>query len=326
MNDTIFRTILVATDLTEASDAVLRAAASLAALANAELHVVHACELPMLPYTRTSYDTPSLQESLHEKRRALGEQLARAVGAARGPASQQVVLGSPARVILDRAREIEADLLVLGPHRPRPFGTFGLGTTADRVIRVATAPCLIVRGELSLPLRRVLVPLDLSDPSRGALDLALSWAVRLEDPARASVVPDVEVTVAHVIPLVFDTETFSVDREVLQPELAREIQGAIVRTETATRVSVREEIVWGDLPADEIVRLAEEERTDLVVLATHGHGAVLRALIGSVASHVARRAPCSVLLVPPSRWDADEPSVDAWAQVARAFTPPVPVI
>ncbi|HEV2132107.1 MAG TPA: universal stress protein, partial [Longimicrobiaceae bacterium] len=57
------------------------------------------------------------------------------------------------------------------------------------------------------------------------------------------------------------------------------------------------------------------------VIATHGYGALLRALIGSVASHVARRAPCSVLLVPPNRWAADEPTVDAWAGVARGFVP-----
>jgi nucleotide-binding universal stress UspA family protein len=40
------------------------------------------------------------------------------------------------------------------------------------------------------------------------------------------------------------------------------------------------------------------------VLATHGYGAVRRALIGSVASHVVRAAPCSVLLVPPALWGA----------------------
>ena len=46
-----------------------------------------------------------------------------------------------------------------------------------------------------------------------------------------------------------------------------------------------------------IVRAAEEEPTDLVVLGSHGRSAVARFLLGSVAERVARHAPCSVLLV-----------------------------
>jgi nucleotide-binding universal stress UspA family protein len=69
---------------------------------------------------------------------------------------------------------------------------------------------------------------------------------------------------------------------------------------------VREELLWGEPPAEEIVRYAEDNRADLIVLGTHGYGAVRRAVIGSVASEVARRASCAVLLVPPQAWDGIE--------------------
>jgi len=50
-------------------------------------------------------------------------------------------------------------------------------------------------------------------------------------------------------------------------------------------------------PAAEILRAAEERPTDLIVLGSHGHSAVARFLLGSVAERVARHAPCAVLLV-----------------------------
>ena len=89
---------------------------------------------------------------------------------------------------------------------------------------------------------------------------------------------------------------------MIAPELRREAEAAIERADTKAIVHVREEVRWGNTPADEILTMAEEEKVDLLVLATHGRGAVQRALIGSVASGVARRATCPVLLVPPTLW------------------------
>jgi nucleotide-binding universal stress UspA family protein len=52
--------------------------------------------------------------------------------------------------------------------------------------------------------------------------------------------------------------------------------------------------------AKAIIARARTVQADLVVLATRGQGALERALLGSVASGVARRARCPVLLVPPT--------------------------
>ena len=62
------------------------------------------------------------------------------------------------------------------------------------------------------------------------------------------------------------------------------------------------EVLQGDLVAKRIIQFAERADADLVVLGTHGYGAVKRALVGGVASAVAREAQCAVLLVPPALW------------------------
>jgi nucleotide-binding universal stress UspA family protein len=65
------------------------------------------------------------------------------------------------------------------------------------------------------------------------------------------------------------------------------------------RPQTRLEVTRGD-PATEILRIAAEQRVDLIAMATHGRGALARWVFGSVADRVARSSPVPVLLVRPS--------------------------
>ncbi|MEW6223131.1 MAG: universal stress protein [Chloroflexota bacterium] len=58
-------------------------------------------------------------------------------------------------------------------------------------------------------------------------------------------------------------------------------------------------LVWDGDPGDMIVSAAEAERADMVIVGSHGRGAVGRLFIGSVSEHVVRHAPCPVLVVRP---------------------------
>lgn len=68
-------------------------------------------------------------------------------------------------------------------------------------------------------------------------------------------------------------------------------------------VPYEHKLVVGD-PAGEIVRVAEEEGVDLIVMGTHGRTGLRRLLMGSVAEAVLRRSPCPVFTL-------KEPQVDA---------------
>jgi len=58
-------------------------------------------------------------------------------------------------------------------------------------------------------------------------------------------------------------------------------------------------LVWTGDPGDMIVEAAEAERVDMVLVGSHGRGAVGRFFLGSVSEHVVRHAPCPVLVVRP---------------------------
>jgi nucleotide-binding universal stress UspA family protein len=296
--------ILVATDLTEDSDPVLQTAAALAAITGAQLHLLHAFEFEYTPYAKGNQPGPTFQARIAEAEQALDAQIKRTVRNNLPVASKEIIIYIAFKAIRERARAVAADLIVLGRHRHRTVGDSFLGGTADRVIRSVDVPCLIVHTDtLTLPLRRVVVPIDLSAPAIGALDVALTWT--------GSFAPkqEPELIVLHVIPRVFSSADVPLDDAVIGDELKRQTDAARMRTGIGNGPRLREELRWGDSATDEITKFAETEQADLVIMGTHGHGAFKRALIGSVASGVARSASCPVLLVPPSLW-ATESSDD----------------
>lgn len=300
MADPSMRSILAATDLSPACDPVLRAAGALARTTGAALHVIHALDFPPSPYLDARRDSDSFPGLLHAARDTLDGQLDRTLPAGIRAASARVEIYAAHRAVAQYARAVMADLVVIGPHTHEGLEAGVLGSTADRLIRTLEVPCLVLRGELMLPLRRVLVPVDLSRAARPALEVAVRWSRALGHPHAAGRRTD--VVALHVVPRLAGAPDPRFQRVVVEPGLGAELESALGGAGAPPNVTVREEVLWGDRPADEIVGYARREWMDLVVLATHGHGALVRALIGSTASSVARRAPCPVLLVPPRLW------------------------
>ena len=139
-----------------------------------------------------------------------------------------------------------------------------------------------------ITLRRILVPTDFSETSAAALsygtELARHFAARLfclhvaEHPGVAQTDDPIGI---------FETTQNAAHdrlRQLLTEEALKELQ-----PDCAMRI--------GANPADEIVRYAPEHAVDLIVIGTHGRGGMMRAVLGSVAEKVVRRASCPVLTV-----------------------------
>lgn len=288
-------TVLVASDLSDGSDEIVRSAAALASVAGAALRVLHALELDAAPYVETAGLDASFPRRIERVERQLDEQIQRVAGD-RVPVTGRVVLDTVHRALLAEAESAGADVIVLGPHRKRPVADGVLGSTADRVIRSSTVPSLVLRGDLTLPLRRVVTPLDMSEPGRKAVSVAAAWLRALGQNG--------ELHVVHVVPRVFTSAEFSIDIDGIRAALHEQV-GAAIGTESEG-MTVTDEVVWGERVADDIIRYADDRDADLVVLATHGQGAFKRLLIGSVAADVVRHASGPVLLVPPAMWRDDD--------------------
>jgi nucleotide-binding universal stress UspA family protein len=264
--------VLVATDLGETSRPALRTGARLALLAEAELHLVYAAN------PATAHDPHTLRE-----------QLRLAAPDAPEPASFHVSPGDPSPAIIERAGQIGADAIILGPHRRGAAATGEMGSTAASVVRGARCPCLVVATELRLPLERVLVPIDRSEIAEGALLVALSWATALR--RRHG---NAQVTALHVSPGPGDPATGQ--------RVQEEVERVRARAGGSPHAAIRVVVEPNPDPAAEILRRAAEEAVDLVVMGTRG-AAGAESGFGSVSAAVARAATRPLLLVPPTTWE-----------------------
>jgi nucleotide-binding universal stress UspA family protein len=197
---------------------------------------------------------------------------------------------------------MSADLLIMGTHGRSGFERLVLGSVTEKVLRRAACPVLTVpRGVpdvVPVPpvlFKRIVCAIDFSSCSMHALNYAMSLAQEA----------DAHLTVVHVIELPPD-----VPREVHENVLAgpRSLREYIALAEEDRRARLKDAIpdsvrayctvdtvLATGKPYREILRIAEEQKADLLVIGIHGRGAIDRLLFGSTAQHLVRQASCPVL-------------------------------
>ena len=143
-------------------------------------------------------------------------------------------------------------------------------------------------GQESAPFwKRILVPVDFSDLSKGAIKIAVCLAKQY----------DAKITLLHVVQLSGATsiETGTAAYEVM--DLAQKYLDQIAVEIPATLVGQKVVCFSGEGVSQKIVEMAGEVSSDLIVLATHAHGFIKRLLLGSTVERINRHAPCPVLVV-----------------------------
>jgi nucleotide-binding universal stress UspA family protein len=231
-------------------------------------------------------------------RALVATQLERMAAAEQVPGVQLATLVTEApevyREILVQAERMQSDVIVLGTHGRSGFERLFLGSTAEKVLRKARCPVMTVPPKAPdamppgpIPLTRILCAVDFSDSSKIALDYAMSLARE----SKAA------LTLAHVIetrPLYYD----------FSPPIAIDLTAWIEEARTRLRAMVPDavrsscsvtEVAREGTSYREILSLATELDTDLIVLGVRGRGAVDLFFFGSTTHHVIREARCAVL-------------------------------
>jgi nucleotide-binding universal stress UspA family protein len=202
------------------------------------------------------------------------------------------------REILQAADQMKPDLIVMGTHGRSGFQHVMLGSVAEKVLHQARYPVLTVPRKTPdavpmgpLPFARVLCGIDFSECSLTALRHAIALAS--EAGARLDV-----LSVVQLIPMY---ETLS-GVPLYYPGLLGDLKADIgkrlnsVVADAAPEMSVERFVTVGS-PHREIVRMAGERHTDLIVLGAHSHTAIDYMFFGSTTNHVVRRASCPVLTI-----------------------------
>ncbi len=256
-----FRRILCPINFSDGSRRTVEGASVLARMYNAELRLFH-----VVPDGTRTCDADSLIGALFDLARTLPE---------RTRVSAAVAFGDPSQEIIQHARLMRADLVVLGSERQSGPADVRRTIVADVVTHTA-CPVLHVRPD-SLP--------SPADGARGYTEIVCcvddaSGATSADAYARA-LAPDADarVTLLNVVEPDEDSES------------ERDVAHSVDQHQRAVHISLI------GSPGPEIVALARQIRADLIVIGAQDETSPTGRL-GSTAAHVIVNAPCPVLITP----------------------------
>jgi nucleotide-binding universal stress UspA family protein len=251
------------------------------------------------------------------------EETAQAVGRT---VEMRLEQGHPAERIVGVAREIGADLTVLGSHGEAGVAAWTLGSTVQQVLSVTRGSVLLARSgasvsSVAIP-KRILVPLDGSLRTESVLPTA----------ARIANTFGAEVLLVHVVQEPVASSVLSSDEDL---ELAKDL-AARLEARAASYLDIMHDRLVNEVPAVRtlVVRHANErqglldisqrEQIDLVVLSAHGVACDPTLTFGSVTAHLLTHSAVPILALQDLRNELERP-VDVGAPVApplRARFPP----
>lgn len=264
--------------------------------ARIEIAVVNVQARPVSIWPEAAIDARALEDALLAAGREICEAATARLKAAGLHADCAVRLGFPAEAVLREAQSRAASLIVMGTRGHGAMRGFALGSVAMRVAHGSAVPVCLLQPQTALPARlgsnlRVMLALDGSEPALRAARLLASWRAWLGE---------LDVQIVYVQqPLSYLATVLPPHEDVIQQWSAQAGEAA---TQAARDLFAREgmshhlHLSVGD-PAREIVHLASETKSELLVLGTRGLGAAHHALIGSVALKAAAHAAMPVVLV-----------------------------
>jgi len=153
------------------------------------------------------------------------------------------------------------------------------------------ADLLARTSALPFTIQNILVPLDFSPCSKKALAYALPFARQL----------GATITLAHVLQIapVNGIEFAELDFAAIEARARKACEEELqtlaeekIREGFDVRMQMGSGRAWA-----EIVEIAKKQKTDLIIISTHGHTGLKHVLLGSTAENVVRHAPCPVLVV-----------------------------
>jgi nucleotide-binding universal stress UspA family protein len=194
--------------------------------------------------------------------------------------------GHAAPEILNVADEIQTGLIVIGTHGRSGLGRLLLGSVTEQVLRGAACPVLACKQSPAAKINTILFPTDVSEASEAALGVAFSLARDYH----------ARLIVLHVAAIGPPTPYSAFERMLAESAAYRSEVEDKLRHCQKPDCNADFRVEQGDA-AEQIIRVAQEARCDLLVMGSHGRTGLSRLVMGSVAEKVLRNASCPVLLV-----------------------------
>lgn len=293
------RRVLVAIDFSPASREALAFALPLIKEFQAELHLAHvfAADYPLSSMAALPLIVPEIE--VESRVRSHLERVAETEAAVIRRENVHALKGRPFEEIGRLARALRIDLIVTATRGRTGLKHLALGSTAERLVRHAPCPVLVVHPRGGAVKRRrpsfqkILVPTDFSACADKGLAYARALARKFG--ARLTLLNSVDLHYYSTNPefILYDLPPLLAASE----ESARDQMQELVKGTNWDGIAV-ETILESGHAGEQICRQAEKGGAELIVTSTHGKTGLAHIFIGSTAEYVVRHAPCPVLVVP----------------------------
>ncbi|HUH13168.1 MAG TPA: universal stress protein [Longimicrobiales bacterium] len=286
----MIKRLLVGTDGSAATWGAIRFAAAMAREHGVEVHVLAVLE----PLTRAagalSIELPHFEEVERIRSADLERRVVDLVNGAferRDEWSLSVRSGVVAASVAQEARDVEADLVVLG-RRFRPASVPAGHSTALEILALAPVPVLVAARDLAGLPRVALAAVDFGEASRCAARTSLEILTQ----------PGGRLKLVHVIPpLDFPAAVLWGWSDTFARQVPCEFERFTAALDAPPGLDVSTEVAKND-PGTELLTQARDTGADLIVAGSHGYLYRDRVLVGTVARRLLREASASVLLAP----------------------------
>lgn len=285
----MFRKILCPIDFSSGSHRAMRLAASVAKDDAAEIVVAHAWYMPPIAFGGgATMPRDTMQYVVADAERGLADAVHELKDLGVRRVTKKLANGVPWAEIVELATHDRCDLIVMGTHGRTALTRVLLGSVTEKVVRHATCSVLTVRPEAETPrLGHVVCPIDFSESSRHAANVAVDIATR----------HDGRVTLLHVIDLPI---TIPGEPTAMLGDLGESSAKLLdtwaneLRAKASVPIAARTEI--GSAGSRLLDAIEQDATISLVVVGSHGRTGIKRALLGSVAEKLVRHATCPVLV------------------------------
>ncbi len=292
--------IFVTTDFSPCADYAVGYAVELAKQLHGEIVIGHVVDTSYLTYAALYGQEVVVDPGVASVEAAAKDHLAKTVDRVQGlgvSASGEIARGAPVTELVGMIKSSGAALVVTGTHGHTGFNRFLFGSTCEKLLRQSPVPVLAVKqpdaGARFKPdefaIDRIACTTDLSDLSRSVLPFA----------AEISSTLDAELTVLHVIDARIDTLPYATIEAPTRDQLKMRAQHVLKEWTQWLKAPQIDSRVLHGIPDKVIAEFVRDHNIDLLVMATHGHGGLAHALLGSTTERVVRTAPCPVLVVRP---------------------------
>jgi nucleotide-binding universal stress UspA family protein len=292
-----FRSVIAPLDLSPGSDRILGRLALLSLADDARVTLLHVVPGSLRPRERHGAERDA-KKALADEARHLRTQLGKEVRI-----EAVVKVGAAAKEIAACAAHGKAELIVMGRAGRSPLRDAFLGSTAERVIRQARIPVLVVRLAARSAYRRPALALDLDQAAHEVVRFML---LVLSPPRpRVEIIHAIDAPYQGLVYRSLTEDEAEERKEELRSNATRELAKLLATALAKANVGAEEgrfcktHVLHGS-PRIVVEKVVKKSEADLLVLGTRGHSGVAYVLLGTVAGDLLRAARCDVLMVPPS--------------------------